>query len=382
VSRGAIGDVGATLVYAAVFACVGVFGVTGDGIVYYRFLQRLFGEHPPHPFAYQFGTALWNAPFWLVGVAVGSPEGAIAVGAQGALLVTAVLCVLLLRRLELPANGWLVLLALFGTPLWYYTVFAPAYSHAVDALVVTGLVLALVTRSSPWLIGALIGGAILTRYANGVWLPAALLPFAVRREWRRGLEAAASCVGVLIVGFLIPIVRGIPFGNPGLHDPTEPPRHQLDAQVDLLAPVKMLFSLHRGLFLWTPLTLLGVVGFVIVMRQRRELELYAVALGSLLLLLVYAAWGRWWDGGFSFSARYLACLLPVYLIGIAELVRRSRLTYVVAVACVIWSVFLGLNHHYGFEGIDGHKSVVEIARGRSPDQIVRIVVDHVRGRFR
>jgi hypothetical protein len=343
----------AAAAYVFVLACVGVFRVSGDGIVYYRFLQRLFGEHPPHPFAYQFGTALWSAPFWLVGRAVGHPEGAIAIGAQVALLAAAVLAYLLLRRLDLPANGWLLLLVVFGTPLWYYTIFAPAYSHALDALVITALALALVARASPFAIGALVGAAVLTRYANGVWLPASLLPFAARREWRRSLEVVTATAVVLIVGFLIPVARGIQFGNPGLHDPTEPPRHQLDAQLDLLAPAKMLVSLHRGLFLWTPLTLLGVVGFVLVLRRRRSLELYAVGLGSLLLLLAYALWGKWWDGGFAYSARYLACLFPVYAIGLAELVRRTRVAYVVA-----------------------------LARGRSPAQIARIVVDHVRGRFR
>jgi hypothetical protein len=368
--------------YCLLVAAVGVFHVTGDGIVYFRFLQRLFGEHPPHPYAYQFGTALWSAPFWALGRLAGYPEAGVALAAQVALALAVIACVFLLRRLELPSGAWVVGLAVFGSPLWYYTVFAPAYSHALDALLVSALAFALVVRARPAVIGALVAGAVLTRYANAVWLPAALLPFTLRREWRRAAELGSAAAGLLVAGFLVPIVRGIPFGNPGLNDPTEPPRRHLEAQLDLLAPAKMLFSLHRGLFLWTPLTFLGVVGFVLVVVRRRELELYAVGLGSLLLLLAYSAWGRWWDGGFSFSERYLASLLPVFAIGVAELVRRSRVTVVIAAACVVWSVFLGANHHFGFEGVDAHKSVVDVARGRSPSEIVKIVGDHVRGRFK
>jgi hypothetical protein len=372
----------AMLSYLAVFVCVGVFHVTGDGIVYYRFLERLFGGHPPHPFAYQFGTAYWNAPFWAIGLAFGHPEAGVAIGAQAALAVTAWLALKLLRALDLPGGGWLLLLVVFGTPLWYYTVFAPAYSHALDALLVTGVAMALVVRARPAVIGLLVAGAITVRYANFVWVVAALLPFAARREWRRAWELATACAGASFVLFLLPVLRGIQFGNPGLNDPTEPPRHHLDQQIDVLAPAKMLFSLHRGLFLWTPLTALGVIGFVLVLRRRRELELYAIGLGSLLLLLLYAGWGKWWDGGFSFSERYLSCLAPVFAIGLAELVRRSRAVYAVAAVCVMWSVFLGCNHHYGFDGVSAHKSVVDVARGRPPRDTLRVVVDHVRGRFR
>jgi hypothetical protein len=375
-------DVGAVAVYGVVLVAVGVFHVTGDGIVYYRFLERLFGGHPPHPFAYQFGTAFWSAPFWAVGLLVHHPEAGVAVGAQVALALAAWCAVKLLRVLELPSSLWLLLLVVFGTPLWYYTIFAPAYSHALDALVITAFALAVVLRVRPAVIGLIVAAAILTRYANVVWLLAALFPFVMRREWRKSWELATACIAATFVAFLIPVLRGIQFGNPGLDDPTQPPRHHLDQQIDLLAPAKMLVSLHRGLFLWTPLTLLGTVGFVLFLRRRRELELYALGLGSLLLLLLYAGWGKWWDGGFSFSERYLACLLPVFAIGLAELVRRSVAVYAVAAICVIWSVFLGANHHYGFEGVSSHLSVVDVAHGRSPSQIARIVVDHVRGRFR
>jgi hypothetical protein len=371
-------------VYAAVVAGVGVFDVTGDGIVYYRFLQRLFGEHPPHPFAYQFGCALWNAPFWLVARAGGlSGQAAVAVATHLAVGVTVVLGLVVLRRLALPSSPWLAAAVVFGSPLWYYAVFAPAYSHAVDALVTTALVWAVLARKAPVAIGGLIGAAVTVRYANAVWvLPVGAL-YVWRRELLAALHAAAAAAGVAFVLFMIPVVAGIPFGNPGEHDPTEPPREHLEADLDLLAPVKMLVSVHRGLFLWTPLTLLGVVGFVLLLRRRRDPELLVVGAGALLLLLAHVAWGRWWDGGFSFSARFLTSLFALFLIGFAELVRRvGPAVWAVAAVCIAWSLFLGANHHYGFEGVNRSSSVIDVARGRSPSYAVRNVLAHVRDRFR
>jgi hypothetical protein len=204
-----------------------------------------------------------------------------------------------------------------------------------------------------------------------------------RREFTAALHAGASAATTAFALFMIPVLAGIPFGNPGENDPTEPPREHLQAELDLLAPAKMLVSLHRGAFVWTPLTLLGVVGFVLLVRRIRQAELVVVGAGSLLLLLAHMAWGRWWDGGFSFSARFLSSLFVLFLIGFAELVRRiGPAVWVAAVACVAWSLFLGVNHHYGFEGVNRTSSVVDVAGGRSPSYAVRNVLAHVRDRFR
>ena len=39
------------------------------------------------------------------------------------------------------------------------------------------------------------------------------------------------------------------------------------AKFDPRVPFKMLFTLKRGLFLWTPLTAFAVVGFVLLARR-------------------------------------------------------------------------------------------------------------------
>ena len=118
----------------------------------------------------------------------------------------------------------------------------------------------------------------------------------------------------------------------------------------------MLFSLQRGLFVWTPLTALSTVGFVLFWRRDPERRLFAVSLAAagLAMLLTHVVWGKYWWGGMGFSARFLTGFFPLYLIGLAELMRiRATLTTVLAIVCVAFSGFIALNRYYGYEGIAG-----------------------------
>src|SRR5688500_6244176 len=47
------------------------FQVRGDAQLYFNLLRRFFGEEPDFAYAYQFGSALWYVPFFLVGKAFG-----------------------------------------------------------------------------------------------------------------------------------------------------------------------------------------------------------------------------------------------------------------------------------------------------------------------
>jgi hypothetical protein len=224
------------------------------------------------------------------------------------------------------------------------------------------------------------------RYANAALLPGMLLPLALR-DRGDALRAAGAAAVCAAAAFAVPLLAGIDFANPGENDPTEPPREHLLVSLDLLAPLRMLVSLHRGLFLWTPLTALGVAGFVLLLRRVRRRELAGIGVAALSLLLVHIAWGRWWDGGWSFSQRFLTSLFPVFLLGLAELVRRrADAAYALGAVCAAWSVFVGLNHYYGFAGANRHSSLDDVVHlytsgDRTPVGLARIVGGHVRDRW-
>ena len=137
--------------YALFALTFSYFQVKGDAALYFNLLREFFGEEPDFAYAYQFGSALWNAPFFLVGKGLGVifglqpatfhvtfEEVAITFAANAALVADA------LRRLADPARarpsaraGRCSSSPLFGTPLFFAVVFDPAGKHVVDTLVLT-----------------------------------------------------------------------------------------------------------------------------------------------------------------------------------------------------------------------------------------------------
>ena len=139
-------------------------------------------------------------------------------------------------------------------------------------------------------------------------------------------------------------------------------------KLDFFAPVKMLFTVKRGLFVWTPLTFFGVVGYLLLFRRepRHRTLLTGLGLSALALLFVHIVWGTYWAGGFSFSQRFLTGLFPVFVIGIAELLERARLLVTwLLLLCVAWTGFLALHHFYGYDNVsdkDGADRIIELYR--------------------
>lgn len=423
---------GLYLLFAVTFAS---FRVSNDGLVYYDFLRRFVGEHVGNGggYAYQFGVAFFNAPFYLAARAIESVAGSatvlgaplrqasIGIASNVALALTLYVGWKLLRRLELPAGPGVLLLALFGSPLFYYTAFQPSYKHAVDALFFTLVAYLMVdaaerpARQAALVLGACLAMLVTIRYANIGLVPGVLLVFALGRDWRRLRTAAISLVLVGAVLFALPAARHIPYKRrgdesalvrrpaaaarppqiaagliPHISDPcpdtpvyvvdwSQCLRNKFGITFDAGAPVRMLVSERRGLFLWTPLTALSAIGMVLLFRSRPERRRFLTALSAaaLSLVVIHALWGDFWTNGFSFSQRFFAGLFPVYLLGTAELIRRFRLrAAAMATLCVLFSLYAGFNHFLGYQRIsekDGLWSVLTTKGDRDVAETLRLI---------
>lgn len=381
--------------YLAFLLTFGRFQVKGDALVYFNLLRRFFGEHPDSAFAYQFGSDLWNWPFFLVGKGLGAIFGlqprtfhvsfeelAMSVAANVALVLTLYLGWRLLRELELPRGPAVIFLTVFGSPLFFYAVFEPAGKHVVDTLVITAAVLLMLrlhesgSDRQALALGMLAGVSLNIRYVNVAFFLAIACSLALRRRRAFALATAAA----LVVGpavFALPAIRGISYfapsyfpksavarvaaGNHPMLGSTSNPLNGFDP----LIPLKMLFSIHRGLFLWTPLAALAVIGFVLFLRRDRDADrrafLWTLLAAAVALLLVHTIWGQW-DGGFAFSERFLTSLFPLFLIGVAEL-RRSfgRLMYPALVVCVLWSMAVAFVHDVGYDGVSEHDGLDRVS---------------------
>jgi hypothetical protein len=385
-SRRMLAALGGYVLFAANFSAYRVFG---DGTYYFDTMRGVFGEHVPAALAYQFGCDVWNAPFYLCARVLQALSGrrelfgfslveiSITVASNAAVGVMVYVGWRLLRRLDLPAGPAVLLLTVFGTPLFYYATFQPSYAHAADALGMTLLAAVLLhlledapRRGAVLALGALLGYLAVVRYADVALWPGILGGLA----WQRRSRDAAIALGAALVTFglifALPALRGVRYGVPH----TSPPAV---VTLDVFAPLKLLFSLHRGLFTWTPLCLIAAVGMgLLIANDRRRPYFLSLAAAAVSLICAHALWGNWWDGGWSFSARYLTNLFPLYLIGFAAVARRwPRAAYAFGGLAAAWALYIGLNHVFGVPQTFG---VADIAHARGPRAFFHLLVAYSR----
>ena len=137
--------------------------------------------------------------------------------------------------------------------------------------------------------------------------------------------------------------------------------------------------------MWTPVTLLAVVGLALLLRGHRERP-FLVTLASMGagLLLIHVGLD-WWDGGWSFSMRHLASPVVLYGIGVAGAIAsipRRRALVVLVLAASAWSVFLGMNHAFGASQEDGADDIARrvVSGERTPRELVDLTWAYSRAR--
>ncbi len=102
----------------------------------------------------------------------------------------------------------------------------------------------------------------------------------------------------------------------------------------------ILFSPGRGLFVYSPIFLLALVGAGLAWRRNGDALLRWLSVGVLLVILVYSKWYVWW-GGHSYGPRLLADLSPIltlFLYPLGDRLGRSKFLSLVFVVCLVWSV--------------------------------------------
>jgi hypothetical protein len=375
-----LGVLGAFLLIALNF---GAYRVFGDGVGYYSFTQRLFGDGS-NATAYNFGDGIMDAPFYGAAKLVASVTGdgarfepaSITIASITYVVAAGLLSWPILVELELPGRALALAAAIFGTPVWYYGSFSPSYTHAADAAVFSAAAWALleVWRSPAlrWRLGAgaALGLAVAVRPFNAGVTAGAVLALALQRRVRDALAVLASAVVVFLALDAVPFLLGV--GSNRLQDGTSVTGAAIGFRP--LSPLRMLFTEHRGLFLWTPATLLAVVGLALLLRSHpaHGFLVTLAAMGAGLLLMNVAL--KPWDAGWSFSARYLASPVALYAVGIAGLLASTRAAAHAAAAsltaaCIAWSLLVGMNHAFGATQQDG---ALQVATIRGPSAFGRL----------
>jgi hypothetical protein len=182
------------------------------------------------------------------------------------------------------------------------------------------------------LLSGLAGGVAFTvDYVNAVILPVLLLFLLFSK--RKSKSSMAVAAGAFVLGALpglaaIGAYNYAIFGNP-LVTTEQAFRSQSSILSSFTTPlysglVLDLFSLSRGLFLYTPFLVLGVVGYAEGLRMKaHRLEFFLFLAVFLGILLPYSAW---YDpsGGNSFGPRFLVAAIPFLLLPSGFVVEWAR----------------------------------------------------------
>jgi hypothetical protein len=121
----------------------------------------------------------------------------------------------------------------------------------------------------------------------------------------------------------------------------------------------VLGSPSRGLFIYSPIFLVAVVGIGMVWRSSKLVLLKYLSLAPLLLILLTSKWVNWWGGG-SYGPRLLADITPILCVYLYPPFERARSRPLLKclIACLI-ALSIGLHALRVFGGGDwnGHPNV-------------------------
>jgi hypothetical protein len=88
---------------------------------------------------------------------------------------------------------------------------------------------------------------------------------------------------------------------------------------------EVLYSSSAGLFTWTPLAYVAVIGLFVAPRDARRL---AAILLVFFVLVAYTTGATWaWTGGWSYGARRMLSVAGVLVVGMALFVERLRMVH-------------------------------------------------------
>ncbi len=270
------------------------------------------------------GTALAMLPFFAIGRCAAHlfnyPDDGYSKPFQIAIALAAIFYTLLgcfilhkiLARFDVSdfTSALILVVLTFGTNLYYYTVIEPSMSHVYSFALVSFFLLAAFryfeTFNNKYLIllSALMGWIILIRPVNAIALLA--LPFAassfndfwvgVKKIFLNKSFVVMNALLFICVLAIQPILYNMQTGSFWLYS-------YGDEHLDFLHPqiMNVLFSYKKGLFVYTPLLFVSLVGFYFLFK--RNSYRFFCLLGFLTAITyMISSWEVWWYGG-SFSLR-------------------------------------------------------------------------------
>ncbi|MFY9307454.1 MAG: hypothetical protein WAQ28_00245 [Bacteroidia bacterium] len=342
---------------------------TGYGFSLDRVSNRIITKYPC-------GTALLQSPFFLVCHFLAKPLGFEANGFSriysfglyfsGIFYCAAGLFLLygfLIRYFSRAVSVAAPLLIFAGTNLFYYSIDMPGMSHVYSFFLfcfIVNITPSLLEKNNftYWLMFfccmVLIG---LTRPTNVI---IALFPlfYNIRNklELKERFQLILGKKFIALSAALLSLLLALPqfiywykttgnlitysYGNEGFINWNSPKL------------IEVWFSTKNGLFPYTPLALLCLVGIIVMIKSGRKIEAYFIACKFLVISYLFASWWCWWFGC-AFGARsfieYYALLIIPFAYFIEYGFKHKYYRYITA-ACILFCCYLNMDMEYYYDG--------------------------------
>ncbi|MDA3822115.1 MAG: hypothetical protein PF450_05825 [Bacteroidales bacterium] len=337
----------------------GAKGFKNDG----RF-QYLRIEKDKRLIQYTSGLAILYTPFFLTAHATAPLFGQERDGYnwvyQFFLVISALFYVMLglvfLRKLLLKYFSDLVvagvlLLLVFGTNLFYYTVYEGPMPHSYSFAFIA-LFLYFVDRwyAKPDVIQTIIlgfvyGMVVLIRPTNALVI--IVLLFCGIKDFNdiqiriKFLLRKTPLILLMIVFFIIPWIPQLLYWKSVTGSFFYNSYESVGSEYYIYAPqtLEMLFSYRKGWFVYTPIMFIGLIGFVFLFRNYRKI-FWSTALYMVVMIYVLSSWWAWWFGG-SFGSRSMVDTYAIMSIPLAALLvkiveeRRKKIQYSILAVLIL-----------------------------------------------
>ena len=244
---------------------------------------------------------------------------------------------------------------LFSTAAFASAVVIPSFNHSVDIFITTLFIFLFIRNAdlspvkSLWL-GMVYVIAILIRNANFVFIIPIITYYLNTRNY---VKLKFFIIGFLLTAWIIPALlycyNGTfsPFYHTRYHTALVTKSMSVMNEI-YLAPkniLKPLIHPLHGLFVWSPVTLLSLLGLVHFPKSKAKLSYVFIGIW-VLFSLFYGVLMNEWHAGWSFSNRYFVNLFPIYIIGLAAFLEKygKKMKWLI-VFLFSYSIILYFNWH-------------------------------------
>lgn len=306
---------------------------------------------------YWCGVSVMMSPFFFVGLTWAQLSGyevdgydypfqvAIAMGAIFWLL-TAVFflhrCLVKAFQIQTHIASFCLLFFVFGTNLFYYAIFEPSMSHVYSFAAISIWIWTFFRlrekhdATNSLFFGASLGLVGLIRPTNLIillslpFLCGGFSPFRsfLIRTLRSGKLLLVMLGGFVLLFGIQPLLFILQTGKPWAYTYGK-------EGFNFMAPEMMnfLFSFRKGLFIYTPLAFVSLLGFF-MMRRNVSLLLFAFLAGVVYLL---SSWWMWYYGG-SYGMRSAIDFYPFLIILLAGAMKKLPvLFFALCLCCLVYT---------------------------------------------